>query len=75
LKGLNNWLENRFSQLEKEIVDLIIEFQHLEMIYSNLIDCFRNQSAEKPCENYRVLKIQVKYLLKTCAKFTIGEQT
>ena len=69
LKGLNNWLENRVSQLEKETTD----FEHLEMIYSNSTDCFRNQPAEKACENCTVLKNQVKYLIKTCARFTRGE--
>jgi len=38
-KGLNSWLENRVSQLELEIVDLKNNFKHLEMIYSNSIDC------------------------------------
>jgi len=73
LKGLNNWLENRVSQLEKETADLKTNFKHLEMIYSNSTDCFRNQPAEKPYKNCIVLKNQVKYLLKTCAKFTRGE--
>jgi len=73
LKGLNNWLENRVSQLEKEIVDLKTDFEHLEMIYNNSTDCFRNQPAEKPCENCTILKNQVKYLLRTCAKFTRGK--
>ena len=43
------------------------------MIYSNSTDCFRNQSTEKPCENCTVLKNQVKYLIKTCARFTRGK--
>jgi len=73
LKGLNNWLENRVSQLEKEKVDLKCDVEHLEMIESNSIDCSSNQLAEKPCENYTVLKNQVKYLLKTYAKFTRGK--
>ena len=70
LKGLNNWLENRVSQLEKETTD----FEHLEIIYSNSTDCFRNQSAKKPCKNCTVLKNQVKYLIKTYARFTRGEE-
>ena len=73
LKGLNNWLEKKVSHLEKEIVDLKNDFEHLEMIYNNSTDCFRNQPVEKPCENYIVLKNQVKYLIKTCARFTRGE--
>jgi len=63
LKGLNNWLESKVSQLEKETADLKTNFEHLEMIYSNSTDCFRNQSAEKSCENCTVLKNQVKYLI------------
>jgi len=47
LKGSNNWLENRVSQLQKETADLKTYFEHLEMIYSNSTDCFRNQPAEK----------------------------
>jgi len=73
LKGLNKWLENRVSQLEKGTSDLKTDFEHLEMIYSTSTYCFRNQSVEKPCENCTVLKNQVKYLIKTCAKFTRGE--
>jgi len=61
--------ENRVSQQEKEIADLKIDFEHLEMIYTNSIECFRNQPAKKPCENCTILKNQVKCLLKTCAKF------
>jgi len=75
LKSLNNWLENKVSQLEKETADLKTDFGHLEMIYNNSTDCFRNQSAKKPCENCTVLKNQVKYLIKTCARFTRGEKT
>jgi len=73
LKGLNIWLENRVSQLEIEIVDLKTDFKHLEMIYSNSVDCSEKQLAIKPCENCTTLKNQVKYLLKTRAKFTRGK--
>ena len=73
LKGLNSWLENRVSQLESETVNLKTDFEHLEMIYSNSVDCSEKQLARKPCENCTTLKNQVKYLLKTCAKFTRGK--
>jgi len=73
LNGLNSWLENRVIQLEAETVDLKTDFEHLEMIYSNLVDCSEKQLARKPCENCTTLKNQVKYLLKTCAKFTRGK--
>jgi len=73
LKGLNSWLENRVSQLELETVDLKIDFEHLAMIYSNSVDCSEKQLTIKPCRNCTTLKNQVKYLLKTCAKFTRGK--
>ena len=73
LKGLNSWLENKVSQLELETTDLKTDFEHLEMIYSNSIDCSEKQLAIKPCENCTTLKNQVKYLFKTCAKFTRGK--
>jgi len=73
LKGLNSRLENRVSQLESETVDLKTIFEHLEMIYSNSVDCYEKQLVIKPCENCTTLKNQVKYLLKTCAKFTRGK--
>ena len=44
------------------------------MIYSNSTDYFRNQSVEKPYENCTVLKNQVKYLIKTCARLIRGEE-
>jgi len=43
------------------------------MIYNYSINCFGNQPATKPCENCTILKNQVKYLLKTYAKFTRGK--
>jgi len=43
------------------------------MIYSDLVDCSEKQLTRKSCENCSTLKNQVKYLLKTCAKFTIGK--
>jgi len=58
LKGLNRWLENRVSQLESETVDLKTDFEHLEMIYSNSVDCSEKQLAIKPCENCTTLKIK-----------------
>jgi len=73
LKGLNSSLENKVSQLEAKTVDLKTDFEHLEMIYSNSVDCSKKQLDIKPCENYTTLKNQVKYLLKTCAKFTRGK--
>jgi len=68
LKGLNNWLENKINQLESELDNLKVDFENMEMIYRNSTCCER-QLAANPCEDYIVLKNQVKYLLKTCAKF------
>ena len=75
LKGLNSWLENIVSQLESETNDLKTNFEHLEMIYSNLVNCYEKKLAIKPCEKCTTLKNQVKYLLKTYAKFTRAKQT
>jgi len=73
LKGLNSWLENRVSQLELGTVNLKIDFEHWKMIYSNSSDCFEKHLAIKHCENLTTLKNKVKYLLKTCEKFTRGK--
>ena len=56
------WLENRVSQLDKEIADLKVDFEHLNMIYNNSTCCSDNQLIVKPCENCT--------LLETCARFT-----
>jgi len=72
LKALNNWLENKVNQLELELADLKVDFENLDMIYSNST-CCENQLAAKPCENCTVLKNQLKYLLKTCANFLRGK--
>jgi len=72
LKGLNSWLENRVNQLEIEIVDLKVDFQHLDMIYNNSTSC-KHQLIAKPCENCTLLDNKVKYLIKTCARFTRGK--
>jgi len=42
LKGLNSWLENRVNKLESEIIDLKIDFEHLDMIYYNSTCSFEN---------------------------------
>jgi len=70
LKGLNNSLEIKVSELETKTTDLKTDFEHLEMIYCNSIDCSKKQLTTKLCEDCAVLKNQVKYLLQTCAKFT-----
>jgi len=62
LKGLNNRLEKRVSQLESETTDLKTDFEQVEMIYSNSVDCSEKQLAIKPCESCITLKNQVKYL-------------
>jgi len=33
LKGLNNWLEGRVKELEDELLNVKLDFDHLEMIY------------------------------------------
>ena len=40
LKALNNWLENKVSQLEEELMNLKTDFECLEMIHNNCsCDC------------------------------------
>jgi len=73
LKGLNNWLKNRVNQLETEIVDLKVDFEHLDMIYNNSTCCSENQLIAKPYENCTLLENKIKYLIKTCARFTRGK--
>jgi len=73
LKGLNNWLENRVNQLETKIPYLKVDFEHLDMIYNNSTCCSENQLIAKPCENCTLLENKVKYLIKTCARFTRGK--
>jgi len=73
LKGLNSWLENRVNKLETEIADLKVDFEHLDMIYNNSTCCSENHLIAKPCENCTLLENKVKYLVKTCARFTKGK--
>jgi len=62
-----------YSQAKPPRCSTKTNFEHLEMIYSNSVDRSEKQLAIKPCENCTTLKNQVKYLLKTCAKFTRGK--
>jgi len=59
--------------LEREIADLKVDFEHLDMIYNNSTCCSENQLIAKPCENCTLLENKVKYLIKTCARFTRGK--
>ena len=59
MSHLHHWLENIVNQLESELADLKIDFQKLDMIYSNSTYCCENQLTAKPCENCTVLKNQV----------------
>jgi len=53
LKSLNNWLEGRVKKLEDEVLQLKIDFDHLEIIYKASSDI----DSSKPinCENCEVL--------------------
>jgi len=73
LKGLNNWRENIVNQLETEIADLKVDFEHLDMIYNNSTCCSENHLIAKPCETCTLLENKVKYLIKTCARFSKGK--
>jgi len=43
------------------------------MTYNNSTCCNENQLIAKPYENCTLLENKVKYLIKTCAKFTRGK--
>jgi len=43
------------------------------MIYNNSTCCSENKWIAKPCENCTLLENKVKYLIKTCARFTRGK--
>jgi len=68
LKGLNNWLENKVKDLEKELYKTNEDLEHLDLIYKN-----SSCSCEKmSCENCELLEKKICYLLKTLDKLTFG---
>jgi len=69
LKGLNNWLETRVKNLEKELDNSISDFETLDIIYKNF-SCECNSSS---CENFKILKNKVFYHVKTVDKLTKGK--
>ena len=69
LKGLNNWLETRVKNLEKELDNSISDFETLDIIYKNS-SCKCNSSS---CENCKILENKVFYLVKTVDKLTKGK--
>jgi len=69
LKGLNNWLENKVKDLEKELYKTNEDLEHLDLIYKN-----SSCSCEKmSCENCELFEKKICYLLKTLDKFTTGK--
>jgi len=70
LKGLNNWLEGRVKQLEDEILQLKIDFDHLEMIYKASSSFDSSQPIN--CENCEALLNKVNYLLTIASKLSMG---
>jgi len=69
LKGLNNWLENKVKDLEKELYKENEDLEHLDLIYKN-----SSCSCEKiSCENCEHLEKKICYLLKTLDKLTTGK--
>jgi len=66
LKGLNNGLENKVKDLEKELYKTNEDLEHLDLIYKN-----SSCSCEKmSCENCELLENKICYLLKTLDKLT-----
>ena len=63
LKGLNNWLENKVKDLEKELYNTKEDLEHLDLIYKN---------SSCSCENCELLEEKICYLLKTLDKLTTG---
>jgi len=71
LKGLNNRLENKVKDLEKELYKTNEDLEHLDLIYKN-----SSCSCEKmSCENCELLEKKICYLLKTLDKLTTGKSS
>jgi len=70
LKGLNNWLEGKVKKLEDEILELKIDFDHLEMIYKASSSLDSSQPIN--CENCEALQNKVNYLIITTSKLSMG---
>ena len=68
MKGLNNWLENKVKDLEKDLYKANEDLEHLDFICKN-----SSCSCEKmSCENCEILEKKICYLLKTLDKLTTG---
>ena len=66
LKGLNNWLENKVKDLEKELYNSKEDLENPDLIYKK-----SSCNCEKmSCENCEVLEKKICYLLKTLDKLT-----
>jgi len=60
LKGLNNWLENKVKDHEKELYKANEDLEHLDLIYKN-----SSCSCEKrSCENCELLEKKICYLFE-----------
>jgi len=71
LKGLNNWLKNRFKALEEELEKSKIDFESLDLIYKNS-SCKCDSIV---CENCESLEMNVHYLVKIVDKLSKGKST
>jgi len=69
LKGLNNWLENKVKDLEEELCKTKEDLENMDLIYKNS-SC---NCEIKACENCKLLKKKICYLLKTLDKLTTGK--
>ena len=66
MKGLNNRLENKVKDLEKELYNTKEDLEHLDLIYKN---------SSCSCENCELLEEKICYLLKTLDKLTTGKSS
>jgi len=69
LKGMNNWLENRFKSLEEELENSKTDFENLEILYKNS-SC---KCDSLVCENCKNLENKVHYLVRTVDKLSKGK--
>jgi len=71
LKSLNKWLEKRVNSLEEELENAKIDSEHLNMIFQSSNYDGESRKLAK-CENCEVLQAEVKYLVKTSSKLSLG---
>ena len=69
LKGLNNWLENKYKTLEEELEKSKVDFENLDLIYKN----YAYMCDSSLCKNCESLEKKVHCLVKTVDKLNTGK--